>query len=363
MEKYIQIGIIALTAFWILTLVCKIMLDEIRQRIHYRWQKKQEWKEAMAEQRAKEKAAAKHSVVRHGNQIIERILMSYNIIIFGALGAGKSLLANMLIFYLNEKYKRLDKRGRRFNKYMKPGYVADLAKLEENKKLRVYSNIVLRDSEGRTEQDIWPFLFQEKPFVENGIIFVDEQGEIMGKDLYYRQVREQDARWEWAANTARYGRQIRNLKWIATEHDADNIWKPIRDKGFLGIHALRTYVTISTWGKFTRTMQSITSAILPALLTVNLIAEYRKAFRLTDKLLLSLKLLLPAYFTLPFVYYRNRIAKNQSTKANHTQFRVFYNYNGFEGFFKFGTNQIFKYNTRGAEIEYNKRFNQEGGAT
>lgn len=306
------------------------------------------------------KQREKFSRVYIGNPVIERILQAFNIIVFGGLGAGKTLFANLLVCYLNEKYEKQDRKAKRRNKYTNSEYLKDLEKLEKLKKLRVYSNLKLEDKDGNTSQDLWPALFQEIKIIENGIFLTDEFGEKLGKDLWQIQQSAKDPRIDRATNTARYARQIKNIKWIGTEQSRDNIFKPIRDKGFLELQALRTYVWIAKLGKFKRFCGKWARKILPGYLTVNLKSEFRKSFFIGDKIKTVFKLFASSFITLPQTYYRNIGIFVGNIKEKYTNFQTIIAAGDKEYMFHFTNEKIFKYNTRAAKYRYDEQFDKDG---
>src|SRR5690606_33525894 len=120
-------------------------------------------------------------------------LHNFNIIVWGGLGAGKTLWASVLLWYLKTKYEIADHKARRLNKYLKPDYLRQLNEMYDSGKMRVYSNIELKDEFGYTSQDVWSVLTQKVKAIEKGILFTDEMGVTLGKWVWNAQQQEKDS--------------------------------------------------------------------------------------------------------------------------------------------------------------------------
>lgn len=353
------VSLITLFIFFIMYKIWKVFI-KITEKTQL--EARAEFSEKQNKKKLKElqKEREKHSSIYLGNPWLEGILKAFNVIIFGGLGAGKTLFANVLVHYLNMKYEKEDKKSYRRYKYTNPDYLKELKKLKENKSLRIYANMALEDNDGNKAQDLWPALFQEKRVIENGIFLTDEFGEKLGKDLWQIQQSAKDPRIERATNTARYARQIKNIKWIGTEQSHDNIFKPIRDKGFLEVQAQRTYVWISKRGKFKRFWGIWGKRILPGYFTTDVVSEFRKSFFISDKIKTALKLLVTTWWKLPQTYYRDVAKFVGKIKHKYTNFQIIISVGNYERMFKFTNEQIFKYNTRAAKYRYDEQFDKDG---
>lgn len=319
---------------------------------------KLEEKRKEKEETRKKKEAEKYCKVNIKNPYLAQLTAQYNCIVWGRLGSGKTLFANLLCHYLSEKYKKEDKKNRRYNKYMRENYVSDLNILQKEKRLRVYSNIGLKEGD-KVNSELWPYLTQQKRFIERGIIFTDELGSSLGKDLYFSQ-KKNSVEVERIVDMSRYARQNCDVKWIGTEQSCDNIFKPIRDKGFTEIEALKTFVGISKWGKFKRSVVNTVRLILPGFLTLNLKKVFEKQLFKKDKFLTMLKMLLPAYYLLPRDYYIAKTKTYAKIKKKHTRYATLINFYGKQMMFKFSNKDIFAYNTRQNRANYLKQFDKEG---
>lgn len=358
MDKIIILAIIGIFIMWIAGTVIDMITTEVGKRWHFFWIKKQEEKAKRILKRKNKKKTEKFSKVYIGNPILEMLVKSYLIIIYGTLGAGKTLLANLLAKYLSDKYAIEDKQNKRYYKYMRPGYMEELKQLEEKEQLRVYSNLKLIEN-GRRSQELWEYVTQQKRAMYRGIYLWDEIGTYAGKDLYYDNDKY-SPEVEGIVNSSRFNRQDRDIKWIATEHNKDNLFKPIRNREFAEIHALRTYVSISKLGKFKRKVLSFKNVILPGYFTLNAYQEFENCMFWTDKLKTALKMLLPAYCLMPKSYYIKKTKTNSKIKEKYSWFKIILDYYGHEFMFRFKKEQIFDYSTTAHESVYLKQFDKNG---
>lgn len=347
--------VVAVLGFALLVFMGKI-LNHIICKL---WDDHHEERKNLKKERAKIKESKKHSKVKLGNPYLEAILKQYNIIVFGRLGSGKTLFANLLGHYLVKKRTKEDKRNKRYNHYMNPDYESDLNKIKANKKLRVYSNIPLKDNKGNTSQELWPYLIQEKRAIEKGVFITDEWGTNLGKDLWFSQDKN-SVEVERIVDMSRYLRQNLEITWIGTEQSRDNIFKPIRDRGFTEVEALKTFVGISKFGKLKRGIINLIRFLLPGYLTVNCKKIFEKTLFKQDKIKVAFKLLLPTYFLLPREYYIAKTTCSSKVKKKHTKYATLINFYGKEMLFKFSNKEIFAYNTRQNREKYLKQFDKEG---
>lgn len=360
MDKIVILAIIGLVVVGLFGYFLDMFFTEWRARIHDKWLERRTKKKGKAEERKRQKEAKKYSKVYVGNPYLEMIVKSYNIIIYGALGAGKTLFANLLCKYLCDKYAQEDKRNRDYNKHMNPDYLKEITALEQKNLLRVYAaNITLTDDEGKKTQDLWPYLTQKKRFCERGIIFTDEFGSSLGKDLWFSQDKNSEEV-ERIVEMSRYARQDCDIKWIGTEQSRDNIFKPIRDRGFTEVKALRTYVGLTLWGKIKKRCIYFCRLLLPGYFSVNWLKTFEKTLFVKDKIILALKLLLPVYFTYRREYYITKTETSSKIKSRHTLYTILVDFYGKEMMFKFNNRHIFKYDTRHHKDAYLKQFDKEG---
>jgi len=359
MKIYILLGVVGLVILVVALNYITAYFELLRHKIIVAWDERHAEEKEKQLEKEKRKLAEAFSEVYVGNPYLEMILKQYNIIVYGALGAGKTLFANLLCYYLNLKYYLVDRKNRLYNKYMNPEYEKELLTLQEKNLLRVYSNIPLADEFGNKSQELWPYLTQEKRFIEKGIVFTDEFGTSLGKDLYYSQAKN-TIEVERIVEMSRFARQNREIKWIGTEQSRDNIFKPIRDRGFTEVQALKTFVNLSKWGKIKRRVLSICRMALPAYFTVNWKKAFQKTLFTADKIKLGLKLLCPAFCFCKREYFIAKTETNKKIKDKYNVFTVIIDFYGNEMLFKFKNDQIFKYNTRQNKDAYLKQFNKEG---
>ncbi len=357
MKIWILIGV---SVAGVIALLCLIMfaLEIAMHKAKIKATQRLDEKRKKKEEERKKKEVERYCKVSVKNPYLAQLTAQYNIIVWGRLGSGKTLFANLLCHYLNEIYNKKDKKSRRYNKYMREDYVEDLKKLEKEKRLRVYSSIGLKSGD-KVNSDLWPYLTQQKRFIEHGIIFTDELGTALGKDLYFSQVKN-SIEVERIVEMSRYARQNCDVKWIGTEQSCDNIFKPIRDRGFCEIEALKTFVGVSKWGKFKRGLVNFVRLILPGFLTLNLKKVFEKKLFKNDIFLTTLKMLLPSYFLLPREFYIKKTVTAAKIKKKHTRYATLINFYGKQMFFKFSNKDIFAYNTRQNRANYLKQFDKEG---
>ena len=346
--------IIPLLIFWILY-----------QRGFYKWKLRTEnkfkRKQKEREDAELEKEMDKQAKVCQGNPILEKLASRYNVIFCGGLGCGKTLVANLLVKYIHDKHELQNYKNRRMLRYTNPQYVFELEKLIEEQKLNVYSDIRFEDPDtGFTAHELWPYLTQQKKTIENGIYFADEIGTKLGKDQHQKQLAEKDPQYIAAAETARFARQDTNTVFIGTEQDEENIWKPIREKGFLAVkmHGVKTW--LMKRGKVFKKIKNFWLNVMPGLLTLNVAEVLAIEFERKNKFKAFLKLLLPAYFLTPKPYYIKRIEIAKKIKFKYTKFKAFLEFEGNFNYLIFTNKDIYQYNTRGHREIYNSRFDENG---
>lgn len=372
MDKIVILAIIALAATSLFGYFVDMFFAEWRARIHDRWLEREAERKRKAEEAKKKAAMEKYCKVYIGNPIIESIIKSFNIIIYGSLGTGKSLFANLLAFYILKKQAIIDKKMHRQNSFIDKQYLLDLERLEKENKLRVYSTMDLCDCEGRKSNDLIPYLLQEKKVVKHGVEVADELATFLGKARPGQESAFTEEGLERIYDSLRYNRQNGEIYFIGTEHDKENIIKPAREKGFLGIQALRTYVSISRFGQLKNYFNKIGIKYLPGILTYNWLPELRKRLFKKDRWIFFLKLLIPqSLFSITWfgrfrdeymgqLYYINKAKSFKKIENKHKRFKVIINLADKEFMFNFGKEWIFDYNTNQNREQYEKQFDEEG---
>lgn len=355
--KYIIIGIVV---YFVLSTVFYIFKEWLKEVVVTWWRERREDKKKQRAEKERQLLIEKYANVKQGNPIMESIIKYYNIIVWGTLGAGKTLLANLIGKYLLDKIEKDDKKNARYNKYMRADYLKEKERLQKNNELPLSSNIKLKASDGRVAGDLWLYMTQQKKQIEKAIEIWDEIGTWAGKDLYYNS----DLKNTWEVQKIdehfRYKRQDAGVITIGTEQGRDNIFKPIRDKGFLEIQALRTYTYVTPKGKKIRSIKSFFNTILPAFITLDLKKIFQKCFDKTDKRRVLSRIWLPAYFLLPREYYLKKTKINSEIKEKYLEFKTIFAIAGNEHMFKFDKSDILNYDTEGHRKKYNEQFNDEG---
>lgn len=327
-----------------------------------KWKRNYEKKLAEKEQKQIEKELEAEAIVRPGNTILEYLASKYNIVFCGGLGCGKTLTANMVTKYIVSKKNYENYKNRRQIKFINPQLLKDLEKLDKEQKINVYSEIELEDPvTGYKSFELWDYLTQKKRTIENGIYFVDEIGTKFGKEKTYEQIgKNKTADYTLASESARYARQDANIRFIATEQDAENIWKPIREKGFISVKMLGVNTWLTKKGIFLKRFKNFCLKCLPAWLTINSGEVMAVQFSKSNKLKTFFKLLIPAYFLLPKQYYIKKVKIAKKIKFKYTQFKSNFELNGEYKYLLFTNADIYKYNTRAHKEIYNNKFDENG---
>lgn len=327
-----------------------------------KWKRNYEKKLAEREQKEIEKELESEAVVRPGNSVLEFLASKYNIVFYGGLGCGKTLMANLVTKYIVNKQENENYKNRRQIKFINPQLLKDLEKLDQEQKINVYSEIELEDPEtGYKSFELWDYLTQKKRAIENGIYFVDEIGTKFGKDKTYEQIgKNKTTDYTLASESARYARQDANIRFIATEQDEENIWKPIREKGFIGVHMLGVSTWLTKKGIFVKKLKNFWLKFLPGFLTINSAEVLTVQLTKEKRFKAFLKLLLPAYFLLPKQYYIKKVKIAKSVKFKYTQFKANFEINGEYKYLLFTNADIYKYNTRAHKEIYNSKFDENG---
>ncbi len=303
----------------------------------------------------------KYCVVSLDNPILNKLADNRTVIFMGDKGKGKSKMMNLFAHFLFLKRKENIKKNKRAYKYTSPDMLAKEKELEHKNLLPIYANISYVDSEtGAHEQDLKPYFEMQKKAVEQAIFCIDEVSSTYGKDVYnnnndYTKEQKKDIK----ENTKK-NRHYTNGWILGTEQDGQDIFLGIRENGYVIVHCLQTVVTLLPLGKFLRTFRNMLLTILPAILTINLIPEYRKCLTLKQKICLFLKSLLPAYFSLPTQYYFTRYAINEAIKFKYQRFATRFSYDNLEWWIRYSHADIFADNTRAYKQEYEKLFDSEG---
>jgi len=360
MNELIYTIIIAVAFFLVVLFIFSLISNLVKHIVIVKWDESHAKRKAKKELAEKRKQSEKYCSVKQGNKILDIIVNCYNIIIWGPLGAGKTLVADLIAKYLCDKYNIEDKKNRRYNKYMRPDYMNALHRLKQNHELRVSSNIPLTDNLGNHAGDLWLYITQQKQQVERAVELWDEIGTFAGKDLYY----DQDTKNTWEVKKIdehfRYKRQDCEVVTIGTEQSRDNIFKPIRDKGFLEIQAIKTYTYITKLGNINKKFLSFFNLVLPGWFTTNLKSVFQKCYDKKDIIKLFFRLFLPKFFLLPREFYLRETKISINIKKKFLQFKAIISLAGFEYMFKFGQKDIFNYNTTGHRENYQKQFDEEG---
>lgn len=361
-EKIVIYCVVGLTILGVLFFAVSQWSDHLKFKRNEIWKEQHAEKVKAQKQKEKEKKLEKLSWVYPGNPIVEMMTSECNIEVDGHKGAGKDLSCNMFAKYWCDKYETEDRKNKGFNKYLRPNYLKELKRLEDNKELRVATmNVEYNGQNGFKSGDLWQYITQKKKIVPNHVFVWSEIGKDGGKKLYYNTELKNTNEIRMIDDFFRLGRKYK-AKIFVNEQSGNNIYIEWRNTGFAKITALKTYKPMSKWGKCVRKLYFFSNAILPAWFTLKWQDIINKQLFAKDKWLTALKMLLPARFFLPRDYYINKIKINRATQLKYQWFKVRYDYYGQEILLQFRHNQIFNYDTDWGKKDYDKRFNEEGDA-
>ena len=324
-----------------------------------RWKEKELERKAKKEARKIEKAKWKYAKVDEKNILLNHLSKFHIILFWGLAGKGKTLLMNLFSKWLYDKWKKQNRKNKRYNKFMRQDYLTTCAKLENNNEMPVYSNIELTDNDFKSK-DINPVLVQEERLVEGGVLSYDEIGEIMGKDRYWISLRNPEETDKRIIELCRFIRHIGGHL-LGTEQDPNNLWIEVRRFGYADVHALQTVSYVTKWGKFRKKLCYVLNTILPAFcfLKYNIRAYKLQLFK-SDRIKAFLKMFLPNYFAFPKQYYIRKTERTKVLNATYTRFKVQLKFEEKEYWLHFSKKQTFNYDTKYHNNEYIKQFDKEG---
>ncbi len=317
--------------------------------------------EAKEKQKEHEKERLKHkySKVTLGNKILDRITKIHIIIFDGVAGSGKSLLMSLFCWYIYQRWRRKNRKDKRLNKYLKPDYVHQVQELKDNKLLPVYSNLTMTDNKGYSSHgDYEMYMYQYKRIIEGGILAIDEIGEVLGK-MYYWTARN-DPNSKDVSELGRFIRHFIDGYIVATEQNGSNVWCELRGYGSAGVTALNTTVRIARRGKFLRMLCNAALFLLPGMCTLSWLRMWRQELHTRGRILLLIKMLLPAYFAKPRDYYVRKVNINKRIKSHYTRYETVFAFADKEYLLKFSNKQKLDYNTRARQNVYADKFDEAG---
>lgn len=303
----------------------------------------------------------KYSKIHEDNILLKDITQSRFIIIKGDWGKGKSILMNIIAKFLYKKKEIQDNENKRYLKFIKRDYLEQLKKLDEEKKLPIYSNLDFKDVEsGKVSQDLEPYIKLQKKAVPQAIFCIDEVASLFPKTMHYQNMTDENKEVVEQKELFKKFRHYTNGWIIGTEQDGQDIYVGFRKNGYVLITALGTVVKISMWGKIKRKVLNILNIILPAVFTINVRLERLKILFKEDLFKFYLKLLLPAYFSFPVNFYERKQKINNYINEKHQIYITKFEYNGKQYFFKYTNKEKFSYNTRAYKNEYDEKFDSNG---
>ena len=347
--------IIAIVFYFLLLWATKILAFHYRQN-YEKHKKRKEAKKA-------EKIKWKYARVTMDNPLLNSIVNSGHFIVFGGVpGAGKTIMANLLTkFVLDKREDDLHKKSR-YYRYTNPKILKEEQSLIEDNRLATYSNLEIKDEEKRTNKELMPYLLMQRKAVQKCVFLIDEIGQYMGKDLYFESGKGNPLI-ENLEKIFRFIRHYLNGYIIATEQDIDNIYIGIRRIGYTKIFLPeKTKVMLSPFGKKMLKIKNFLNFILPGILTINYRRVFNNILYKSDKIKTILKLLLPTYFMLPKEYYARRKDIFVRNNTKHLRFITKFIFENAEYYIRYTNADIYSYNTRAHQDEYEKAFNKDGTA-
>lgn len=353
LDKILWYIIIGLGAYFLLSWLTKIFAFYWRAGYEDRKKKRQARKE--------ERRKWKYCKVTLDNPLLNQMRDDRTIIFMGEKGKGKSLLMSLVAHFLWAKNKEKDKKKKRYNRFMKPEYVAEIERLNNAKLLPIYSNLDFSDAEtGYQNQELKPYFEMKKKAVEGAIFCIDEVSSTYGKDLYNSEDEYSKEEKKDIKENSKKNRHYTNGWILGTEQDGQDIYVGIRENGYALVHCLQTNKKLLKRGKCFRKIQNICNLILPGLFTCNLQKLFQEQLFVSGKIKLFCKLLLPSYFLLPVSYYTKRKAIYDKINRKYLRFETRFTYGTGEYWMRFSHQDIFAYNTRAFKKVYDKMFDKNG---
>lgn len=344
--KYILIAVILFFIAQLILHFIKSLHEAIKKRIEQKKLEKEKWKFAKVDE---------------NNVLLNEITQSRFIIIKGDWGKGKSILMNIIAKFLYKKKEVQDNENKRYLKFIKPDYLEQLEKIDEEKKLPIYSNLDFKDVEsGKVSQDLEPYIKLQKKAVPQAIFCIDEVASIFPKTMHYQNMTDENKEVVEQKELFKKFRHYTNGWIIGTEQDGQDIYVGFRKNGYVLITALGTVVKLTKWGKFKRLILNSINIFMPALLTINVRLERKKVLFKEDLFKFYLKLLLPAYFSFPVNFYERKQKISNYINKKHQKYITKFEYNGKQYFFKYTNKEKFSYNTRAYKNEYDEKFDNNG---
>ncbi len=356
MDKILQYILLGICVYFMLLWLTKIIGYRAKQVVQIRYEQRQLRKA----ERKKERAKWRYARVKLDNPLLNQMMKDRTIVFMGHKGKGKSLMMNLVAHFLWKKRLKQNKKNKRYNKYKNPGYLIEEAQLKQDKLLPIYSNLKFVDTKKQLKtQELIPYFEMQLKAVEGAIFCIDEISSLYGKDIRNDEDVDENTKKSIKENSKK-NRHYTDGWILATEQDGEDIYKGIRENGYALVNCLETVVSMRPWGKFVRKLKNAWNLLAPGFLTTNFFRLYKDELFVSDKLKLSLKLLLPSYITLPVEYYSKKQAINNKIKRKYQRYTVRFTYGTGEYWIRFSNRDIFEYDTRAYKQEYKDMFDEEG---
>lgn len=329
--------------------------------IAFYWKAGYEARKKKREERKKERLKWKYAKVNINNPLLKRIATNRFIICMGSLGTGKSITMNLITRFLIALRQKEYEKNKRYNRIMKAEYFTSEQELQEQELLPVYSNLDFKDRETNFKsQELLKYITLSKKAVQKCVFAIDEISSLFGKDLYYDTETRNSATIAEMKELFKKGRHYLDCHFIGTEQDGEDIYIGFRKNGYALITCLGTLVKISKKGKFVRKIKNICNAILPAYLTINHKRVMRQQLFTSDKVKTVFKMLLPSYFLLPREYYTRKQLISNGIKEKYQRYQTRFQFNNAEYYIRYTNQDIYAYNTRAFQFEYDRLFTNNG---
>jgi len=330
------------------------------------WSKGYDSRKQAREKRRLEKLKWKYSTITMDNPLMQKIVTNRLITFKGGLGKGKTILLNVFIHYLWLRQLEFNHKNKGYNKVMRPDYLEELKKLEEAHKLPVYLSPGLdfkfTDEKGHewSNEELLPYLMLYKRATKGAIFGADEISSLFPKTMYYENLANPNPKVAEMMELLKKLRHYLNGWFLCTEQDGEDIFIGFRKNGFAQVTALQTNVYLSKKGKVIRWFKDFTNKYLPALFSVNWIKAWKEQLFFEGKLRLIVKMLLPASLSMRWHYYTRKQAINNDIEEQYQRYETLLEYDGQQYWLRYTNADIFKYNTRAYEYEYDRKFDRAG---
>lgn len=355
MDKILVYILIALALFFLLQTFIKVFA--------FYWKAGYEHRRDKQEQKKQEKLKWQYAKVNSNNWLLEKITQSRFIIFRGGWGKGKSILMNLVAYYLYTKEKTNLFNNLRYNQVMRPEYTKEYFKLIQDCKLPIYSNLdfILKTQDNELKsQELDPYIKLQKKAIQKAVFCIDEFSSLFPKEMYYENLANNNPKIVEMEEFFKKNRHFTNGWILGTEQDGEDIYKGFRKNSYALVTALGTNTHLPHKAKIIRYLKNLFIILSPALFTTNVKQLFNEQLFIKDKISLLFKLCLPSYCFLPKQYYEHKQNISNNIKERYQEFITLLDFEGKQYYLQYTNNDIFAYNTRAYKHEYDDKFDKEG---